>query len=94
MSRRALWMVCGGALALSGCKVGPNFTPPEPPQTRTYAADGDAPPPADQHIALGARIEGDWWTQFHSAALDALIEGRPVSADQRPSIGCNIKWRE
>ena len=28
------------------------------------------------------------------AALDALIEGRPVSADQRPSIGCNIKWRE
>ena len=27
------------------------------------------------------------------AALDALIAGRPVSGDQRPSIGCNIKWR-
>ena len=26
-------------------------------------------------------------------ALDALIEGRPVSSEQRPSIGCNIKWR-
>jgi peroxiredoxin len=27
------------------------------------------------------------------AALDALIAGRPISTEQRPSIGCNIKWR-
>lgn len=27
------------------------------------------------------------------AAIDALLAGRPISADQRPSIGCNIKWR-
>ena len=27
------------------------------------------------------------------AAIDALLAGRPVPADQRPSIGCNIKWR-
>jgi peroxiredoxin len=27
------------------------------------------------------------------AALDALLAGRPVSAEQRPSIGCNIKWK-
>jgi len=27
------------------------------------------------------------------AAIDAVLEGRPVSADQRPSIGCNIKWK-
>lgn len=26
-------------------------------------------------------------------ALDAVLEGRPVSGDQRPSIGCNIKWK-
>lgn len=26
-------------------------------------------------------------------ALDALISGQPASGDQRPSIGCNIKWR-
>jgi peroxiredoxin len=26
-------------------------------------------------------------------ALDALIDGRPISSQQRPSIGCNIKWR-
>jgi peroxiredoxin len=26
-------------------------------------------------------------------ALDAVLSGRPVSNDQRPSIGCNIKWK-
>jgi peroxiredoxin len=26
-------------------------------------------------------------------AVDALLEGRPVSPEQNPSIGCNIKWR-
>ncbi len=27
------------------------------------------------------------------AAVDALVEDEPVSPDQRPSIGCNIKWK-
>jgi len=27
------------------------------------------------------------------AALDAVIAGAPVPAEQRASIGCNIKWR-
>ncbi|MFU8844515.1 MAG: thioredoxin family protein [Bacteroidales bacterium] len=27
------------------------------------------------------------------AALDAILGGQPVSNDQRPSIGCNIKWK-
>jgi peroxiredoxin len=27
------------------------------------------------------------------AALDAVLAGRSVSKDQRPSIGCNIKWK-
>jgi peroxiredoxin len=26
-------------------------------------------------------------------ALDAVLEGRPVSQEQRPSLGCNIKWK-
>lgn len=26
-------------------------------------------------------------------ALDALLEGRAISGDQRPSMGCNIKWK-
>jgi peroxiredoxin len=27
------------------------------------------------------------------AALDAVLDGRPVPADQQPSLGCNIKWK-
>ena len=27
------------------------------------------------------------------AALDAVLSDRPVSSDQKPSIGCSIKWK-
>jgi peroxiredoxin len=27
------------------------------------------------------------------AALDAVLDDRPVDANQRPSLGCNIKWK-
>jgi len=27
------------------------------------------------------------------AALDAVLAGQPVSAAQKPSLGCNIKWK-
>jgi peroxiredoxin len=27
------------------------------------------------------------------AAVDALLAGRPITPDQTPSIGCNIKWK-
>nr|NIP57766.1 thioredoxin family protein [Gemmatimonadota bacterium]NIR78153.1 thioredoxin family protein [Gemmatimonadota bacterium]NIT86720.1 thioredoxin family protein [Gemmatimonadota bacterium]NIU30587.1 thioredoxin family protein [Gemmatimonadota bacterium]NIU35697.1 thioredoxin family protein [Gemmatimonadota bacterium] len=26
-------------------------------------------------------------------AADAVLAGRPVPEDQRPSVGCNIKWK-
>ena len=26
-------------------------------------------------------------------ALDAVLAGQPVSTEQRPSVGCNIKWK-
>lgn len=28
------------------------------------------------------------------AAMDALLAGKPVSLDQRPSVGCSIKWKK
>lgn len=27
------------------------------------------------------------------AALEAVLAGRPVAPDQKPSIGCNVKWK-
>jgi peroxiredoxin len=26
-------------------------------------------------------------------AMDALLEGKPVNPQQKPSVGCNIKWK-
>ena len=28
------------------------------------------------------------------AAIDAVLAGKPVSPDQKPSVGCNIKWKK
>jgi peroxiredoxin len=28
-----------------------------------------------------------------TAAIDAVLAGRPAPSDQRPSMGCNIKWK-
>lgn len=28
------------------------------------------------------------------AAMDAVLAGRPVNPEQRPSVGCNIKWKQ
>ena len=70
------------ALLLGGCVVGPNFRPPAAPDVPRYTA---APLPAAtvatpgvvggaaQRFASGADIPADWWTLFHSSALDALI---------------------
>jgi hypothetical protein len=27
------------------------------------------------------------------AALDAVLAGKPVAANQKASMGCNIKWK-
>jgi NodT family efflux transporter outer membrane factor (OMF) lipoprotein len=74
MSRMRLWTLAGLCFALSACKVGPNFQAPPPPDAPSYSAPGDAPPPPDERLSLGARIEGDWWAQFHSVKLNDLIK--------------------
>ena len=69
-------------LLLAGCAVGPDFKRPAPPEVAGVTAQ---PPPATastagvpggatQRFVAGADISGDWWTLFHSKALDALID--------------------
>jgi peroxiredoxin len=43
----------------------------------------------DSRPGNGARVTG----KDLRAALDAVLSGQPVSEEQRPSIGCNIKWK-
>src|ERR1022692_2942931 len=72
-------MVC---VLTAGCAVGPDFKRPAAPTVSDYAdhplattvtttnvAGGEA-----QRFAKGSDIAGDWWTLFHSKALNELIE--------------------
>jgi len=70
------------ALLLVACAVGPDFERPTAPEVEGYARE---PLPAEtakadiaggetQHFVQGLDIPGQWWTLFHSEALNALIE--------------------
>ncbi|HTV78534.1 MAG TPA: efflux transporter outer membrane subunit [Steroidobacteraceae bacterium] len=55
---------------LCGCTVGPDFRPPPAPHA-AYA-----PPPAAiaaQGMKYGGDVEAEWYSLFHSAALDHLV---------------------
>ena len=82
---RRTYMGCATALAclLAACAVGPNFKTPQAPQTPGFVAPGElpaqtraAPAPDDQaqRFVEGLDIQGQWWTLFRSAELNALIE--------------------
>jgi NodT family efflux transporter outer membrane factor (OMF) lipoprotein len=82
---RRTYIGCATALAclLAGCAVGPNFKTPQAPQTPGFVAPGElpaqttaAPAPDDQaqRFVEGLDIQGQWWTLFQSAELNALIE--------------------
>ncbi len=71
------------ACLLAACAVGPNFKTPQAPQTPGFVAPGElpaqtraAPAPDDQaqRFVEGLDIQGQWWTLFQSAELNALIE--------------------
>jgi NodT family efflux transporter outer membrane factor (OMF) lipoprotein len=70
------------AVLMAGCTVGPDFQKPAAPAVDGYlaaspattAATADVAGGAAQHFRSGGDIPGDWWTLFHSAPLNALIE--------------------
>jgi NodT family efflux transporter outer membrane factor (OMF) lipoprotein len=65
-----------------GCAVGPDFKPPAAPQVSGYTTDplpatvtaAAVPGGEDQRFAQGRDIAADWWSLFHSARLNQLIE--------------------
>ena len=71
-----------GAVALSACTVGPDFLRPKAPAGAGYTPEKLTAKTASasvtggiaQGFMVGADIPGQWWTLFHSPALDALIK--------------------
>jgi outer membrane protein TolC len=69
-----------GAIALSGCMVGPNYKTPTAPTAPSYSDSGHygdwtTAAPAD------ATARGDWWAVYHNAELSDL-EQRCAKANQ------------
>jgi len=59
------------ALLICACTVGPNFKPPAVNAPAHYVSrDARAPSTA---ITYGRNPPPDWWTQFHSARLNAVV---------------------
>lgn len=74
-------LLLGAAAAVCSCAVGPDFHTPAPPATGHYTR---APEPTETVAAPGASgvaqtfsserdIPVDWWTLYHSSALDDLV---------------------
>ena len=70
------------AAALAGCAVGPNFHPVAAPEVSNYTpeplpahtASAGVIGGASQTLQPGADVPGQWWSLFHSAQLDQLID--------------------
>jgi NodT family efflux transporter outer membrane factor (OMF) lipoprotein len=70
------------ALLLAGCAVGPDFEPPAAPDVEGYTreplpartASAEILGGAEQRLVRDLDIPGQWWTLFHSEALNTLIE--------------------
>ncbi len=66
---------------LAACAVGPDFKRPAAPAVSGYGvrptttvATAKVAGGEPQHFSIGGDIPADWWTLFHSPALNALIE--------------------
>jgi outer membrane protein, multidrug efflux system len=77
---RPAGLVCALLIAsVSGCKVGPNFVPPNEPVANEYAEAAAAAAAAAQ-LNAAAEPDAAWWNQFHDPQLDRL-EDQAVSSN-------------
>jgi peroxiredoxin len=67
-----------------GAACTPDFFLFDAERRLVYRGQFDGSRPSNRVPVTGADLR---------AAADAVLAGRPVPADQRASIGCNIKWK-
>lgn len=67
-----------------GAACTPDFFLFNAQQKLVYRGQFDSARPGNSEPVTGADL---------SAAIDQLVAGKPVAGEQRPSMGCNIKWK-
>jgi NodT family efflux transporter outer membrane factor (OMF) lipoprotein len=96
------WLAAIIAVLLTGCAVGPDFTPPAAP-----AVDGYTPEPLGSHTTAAPTVGGEaqrfvrnldlpgqWWTLFHSRPLNDLV-GKALAANpdlQAAQAALRVAW--
>ncbi len=94
-------IVAAACAMMTGCAVGPDFRPPDPPVVQGYTPDplpGEtASTPenvsgAAQRFLDGKEIAAEWWKLFRSESLDALI--RQALADSPTIAAAQARLRE
>lgn len=81
IAARALALCMVFTLALGGCAMGPDFQPPTSPRPDSYTALPLTNPEATRDVAggtmqrfkKGGDLPRNWWSLFHSEALDELV---------------------
>lgn len=85
------WIAPLMVLWICGCAVGPDFRVPDAPSMDRYTKTGlpektiasDAKGGSEQRFIIGRDISREWWTLFHSAALDELMR---TALAENPSV--------
>src|SRR6185312_5741707 len=67
-----------------GAECTPDYFVFDPARRLVYRGQLDGSRPGNAVVSDGRDLR---------AALDAVLAGEAVSIDQRPSLGCNIKWK-
>lgn len=67
-----------------GAACTPDFFLFDAEQKLVYRGQFDSARPGNNEPVTGADL---------SSAIERLVAGKPVSLEQRPSMGCNIKWK-
>ncbi|HAT4455333.1 TPA: efflux transporter outer membrane subunit [Legionella pneumophila] len=62
-----------GVMALCSCTVGPDFVRPSPLRSQAYTSKSTYQF-GNQHVALDNKTSRTWWKEFHSPALNHLME--------------------
>src|SRR5882757_4318931 len=64
------------AVLLAACTVGPDYVRPPAPATSGYTSEplASLQDGSGQQLSPGQNPDADWWSGFHSTALDATMQ--------------------
>jgi NodT family efflux transporter outer membrane factor (OMF) lipoprotein len=72
LSRAAALALAAGTLSVTGCKVGPNYTPPETAAPAAWSEQGL--PTETSAIAAAKPVDTAWWSVLNDPTLVSLID--------------------